>query len=50
MTTRTESLAWIGIDKMGLSIGGRIAAAGYGVTAFDASNERRSLLRQTGSR
>jgi 3-hydroxyisobutyrate dehydrogenase-like beta-hydroxyacid dehydrogenase len=48
MTARTESVAWIGIGKMGLPIAGRVAAAGYGVTAFDASKERLAMVRQSG--
>jgi 3-hydroxyisobutyrate dehydrogenase-like beta-hydroxyacid dehydrogenase len=48
MTTQTGSIAWIGIGKMGLPIAGRIAAAGYGVTAFDASGERLAMARQSG--
>lgn len=48
MATQTESIAWIGVGKMGLPIAGRIAAAGYRVTAFDASTERLAAAGQHG--
>jgi 3-hydroxyisobutyrate dehydrogenase-like beta-hydroxyacid dehydrogenase len=48
MTSETGGIAWIGIGKMGLPIAGRIAAAGYGVTAFDASAERLAMARRGG--
>jgi 3-hydroxyisobutyrate dehydrogenase-like beta-hydroxyacid dehydrogenase len=46
MAIQTSSLAWVGIGKMGLPIAGRIADAGYRVTAFDASAERLAMARQ----
>src|SRR6516165_4930543 len=48
MTAQKGSIAWIGIGKMGLPIAGRIAGAGYSVTAFDASTERLAMARQSG--
>lgn len=48
MTAQMDSIAWIGIGKMGLPIAGRIAGAGYRVIAFDASAERLAMARQAG--
>jgi 3-hydroxyisobutyrate dehydrogenase-like beta-hydroxyacid dehydrogenase len=48
MATRTESIAWIGVGKMGLPIAGRIAAAGHELTTFDASGGRLAAARQQG--
>src|SRR5258706_635448 len=48
MAAQTESIAWIGVGKMGLPIAGRIAGAGYQVTTFDASAERLAAARQHG--
>jgi 3-hydroxyisobutyrate dehydrogenase-like beta-hydroxyacid dehydrogenase len=48
MATPTNSLAWVGIGKMGLPIANRIAGAGHRVTAFDGSAERLAMARQVG--
>ena len=48
MTAQTDSIGWIGIGKMGLPIAGRIAAAGYRLTAFDANAARLAMARQNG--
>ncbi len=48
MAAQTESIAWIGVGKMGLPIAGRIAGAGCQVTTFDASAERLAAARQHG--
>ena len=50
MTTQSESIAWLGIGKMGLPIAGRIAGAGVEVTAFDISADRITAARQQGLR
>jgi 3-hydroxyisobutyrate dehydrogenase-like beta-hydroxyacid dehydrogenase len=48
MAAQTNSLAWVGIGKMGLPIAIRIAGAGHRVTAFDAGAERLAMARQAG--
>ena len=48
MATQTESIAWIGVGKMGLPIAGRIAAAGHQLVTFDASAGRIAAARQQG--
>ncbi|WP_407179135.1 NAD(P)-dependent oxidoreductase [Bradyrhizobium sp. STM 3562] len=45
---QTDSIAWIGIGKMGLPIAGRLAEAGKRVAAFDTSAERLAMARQSG--
>jgi 3-hydroxyisobutyrate dehydrogenase-like beta-hydroxyacid dehydrogenase len=46
MGTQSEDIAWLGVGKMGLPIAGRIASAGYHVTAFDVSADRMAAARQ----
>jgi 3-hydroxyisobutyrate dehydrogenase-like beta-hydroxyacid dehydrogenase len=46
MATKSDDIAWLGVGKMGLPIAGRIAAAGFRVTAFDISAERVAAARQ----
>jgi 3-hydroxyisobutyrate dehydrogenase-like beta-hydroxyacid dehydrogenase len=46
MVTKSDDIAWLGVGKMGLPIAGRIAAAGFRVTAFDISAERVAAARQ----
>jgi 3-hydroxyisobutyrate dehydrogenase-like beta-hydroxyacid dehydrogenase len=48
MAAHTESIAWIGVGKMGLPIAGRIAAAGHQLTTSDASPVRIAAARQQG--
>jgi 3-hydroxyisobutyrate dehydrogenase-like beta-hydroxyacid dehydrogenase len=48
MAAQTESIAWIGVGKMGLPIAGRIAAAGHQLTTSDASPVRIAAARQQG--
>jgi len=48
MATKSDDIAWLGVGKMGLPIAGRIAAAGFRVTAFDISAERIAAARQQG--
>ena len=48
MVTQSDDIAWLGVGKMGLPIAGRIAAAGFRVTAFDVSADRMAAARQQG--
>jgi 3-hydroxyisobutyrate dehydrogenase-like beta-hydroxyacid dehydrogenase len=48
MVTQSDGIAWLGVGKMGLPIVGRIAAAGFRVTAFDVSADRMAAARQQG--
>ena len=48
MAAQTESIAWIGVGKMGLPIASRIAAAGHQLTTSDASPVRIAAARQQG--
>lgn len=48
MSTQSEDIAWLGVGKMGLPIAGRIAGAGFRVTAFDVNADRMAAARQQG--
>jgi 3-hydroxyisobutyrate dehydrogenase-like beta-hydroxyacid dehydrogenase len=48
MVTQSDDIAWLGVGKMGLPIAGRIAAAGFRVTAFDISADRMAAARRQG--
>ena len=48
MATKSDDIAWLGVGKMGLPIAGRIAAAGFGVTAFHISADRTAAAHQQG--
>jgi len=48
MITQSGDIAWLGVGKMGLPIAGRIAAAGFRVTAFDVNADRLAAARQLG--
>ncbi len=48
MVTQSDHIAWLGVGKMGLPIAGRIAAAGFRITAFDISADRIAAARQQG--
>jgi 3-hydroxyisobutyrate dehydrogenase-like beta-hydroxyacid dehydrogenase len=48
MITQSDSIAWLGVGKMGLPIAGRIAAAGFRLTTFDVSADRTAAARQLG--
>jgi 3-hydroxyisobutyrate dehydrogenase-like beta-hydroxyacid dehydrogenase len=48
MTAASNSIAWIGIGKMGLPMSALVAKAGYAVTAFDRSETRLAAARGQG--
>jgi 3-hydroxyisobutyrate dehydrogenase-like beta-hydroxyacid dehydrogenase len=48
MTAASNSIAWIGIGKMGLPMSALVVKAGYAVTAFDRSETRLAAARGQG--
>ena len=48
IVSRTLTIGWIGIGKMGLPMAVRAMQAGFGITGFDASPARLALAKEQG--